>query len=97
VTTGALLLRGYEGAEAFRLSFLLSIPAALGAATLVVLDTGGLPSISPSAAVVALVTSAVVGYLTIDALMRLVERVSFWAICTGLGAIATLGGLVLLL
>lgn len=96
VTTGALLLRGYEGAEAFRLSFLLSIPAALGAATLVVLDTGGLPSIGLSAAVVALVTSAVVGYLTIDALMRLVERVSFWAICTGLGAIATLGGLVLL-
>ena len=97
VTTGALLLRGYDGTEAFRLSFLLSIPAALGAAALVVLDSGGLPSLRPSVAVVGLVTSAVVGYLTIDALMRLVERVSFWIVCTGLGVVATVGGVLLFL
>jgi len=97
VTTGALLLRGYDGTEAFRLSFLLSIPAALGAAALVVLDVGGLPSLRPSVAVVGLVTSAVVGYLTIDALMRLVERVPFWVVCTGLGAVATVGGVLLIL
>ena len=92
-----MLLRGYDGTEAFRLSFLLSIPAALGAAALVVLDVGGLPSLRPSVAVVGLATSAVVGYLTIDALMRLVERVPFWVVCTGLGAIATVGGVLLIL
>lgn len=97
VTTGALLLRGYEGPAAFRLSFLLSIPAALGAAVLVVLDSGGLPSISPTAAAIGLTTSAVVGYLTIGALMHLVERVPFWMVCTGLGVLATLGGALLLL
>jgi undecaprenyl-diphosphatase len=97
VTTGALLLRGYEDTTAFRLSFLLSIPAAAGAATLVVLDTGGLPAIGTVPALVALATSAVVGHLTIDALLRLVERVPFWIVCLGLGALAVVGGALLFL
>jgi hypothetical protein len=29
--------------------------------------------------------------------MRLVERVPFWIVCTGLGAVATVGGVVLIL
>jgi undecaprenyl-diphosphatase len=96
VTTGALLLRGHEGPDAFRLSFLLSIPAALGAAALVVIDSGGLPSLRPAVGAVGLLVSAVVGYLTIGLLMKLVERVSFWAVCAGLGLLATVGGLLLL-
>lgn len=95
-TAGALLFRGHDGPSAFRLSFLLSIPAAAGAGVLVVLDTGSLPGVDPAAAVVALVASAIVGYLTIDALMRVVERVSFWAVCVGLGTLAVLGGALLL-
>jgi undecaprenyl-diphosphatase len=90
-TVSALLLRGYEGPVAFRLSFLLSIPAALGAGLLAVLDTG-LPSVGPTAAVVALATSAVVGYATIDGLLRIVSRVAFWAVCVGLGTLAVVGG-----
>jgi undecaprenyl-diphosphatase len=95
-TASALLFRGHDGPSAFRLSFLLSIPAAAGAGVLVVLDTGGLPAVEPGSAVVALAASAVVGYLTIDALMRVVERVSFWAVCVGLGSLAVLGGAFLL-
>ena len=94
-TASALLLRGHDGPSSFRLSFLLSIPAALGAGVLVVLD-GGIPAIAPTMALVALSTSAVVGYLTIDALMRLVERVSFWLVCVGLGSLAVVGGLLVL-
>ena len=94
VTTSALLLRGHDGPSSFNLSFLLSIPAALGAGAIAVVDAGGLPAIGPSAAAVALLTSAVVGYLTIGALIRLVERVAFWGICVGLGAVMVLGGLV---
>jgi len=45
---------------------------------------------------VALVTSAVVGYLTIDALMRFVERVPFWAVCIVLGAVAVVGGVAVM-
>jgi undecaprenyl-diphosphatase len=92
VTTSALLFRSYDPPAAFRLSFLLSIPASLGAAGLTIAGAGGLPGISPSAAATALGVSAVVGYLTIDVLMRVVDRVPFWAVCFGLGGLAVIGG-----
>ena len=92
VTTSALLLRGHDGPSTFRLSFLLSIPAALGAGALAVVEAGGLPGVGPTVAATALLTSAVVGYLTIDALLRLVERVAFWAVCVALGGLMVAGG-----
>lgn len=94
-TVSVMLLRGYSGPASLRLSFLLSIPASVGAAILVVLTGGGLPGISPLAALVALLTSAIVGYVTIDALMRFVERVPFWLVCVALGGLAVVGGLAL--
>jgi undecaprenyl-diphosphatase len=94
-TVSALLLRGHEGVETLRLSFLLSIPAALGAGALVFADTG-LPGITPAAAGIALGVSAVVGYLTVGALVALVERVAFWGVCVGFGTLAILGGALLL-
>jgi undecaprenyl-diphosphatase len=96
-TVGALLLRGHDGPASFRLSFLLSVPAALGAGALTVIDEGEIPSVELVPALVALVAAAVVGYLTIDALMRVVERVDFWAVCVGLGGLAVVGGVALLL
>lgn len=92
-TVGAMLIRGYAAPAAFRLSFLLSIPAALGAGVLAALD--GLPSLPLAAAGVALGTAAVVGYASIDALLRVVDRVPFWAVCLGLGLLTVAGGLVL--
>ena len=92
VTTSALLFRSYDPPAAFRLSFLLSIPASIGGAALTVAGAGGLPGISPTAAAVALVVSALVGYLTIDLLMRVVERIPFWLVCFGLGGLAIIGG-----
>lgn len=94
ITTGALLFRSYKPPTAFRLSFLLSIPASIGGAVLTVVGAGGLPGISPAAAVLALIVSALVGYLTIDVLMRVVERVPFWLVCFGLGGLALLGGVL---
>jgi undecaprenyl-diphosphatase len=38
------------------------------------------------------VAAAVVGYLTIDALLRVARSVPFWAVCVGLGALAVAGG-----
>ena len=94
-TVSALLLRGYDPEASFRLSFLLSIPAALGAGLLVLAD--GVPTLSPTAALVAVAVSALVGYLTIDALLRVVARVAFWLVCLGLGGLAVVGGLVTVL
>jgi undecaprenyl-diphosphatase len=91
-TASALLFRGHDGESAFRLSFLLSVPAALAAGALEVVESGGIPGTDPGATVAALVVAAVVGYLTIDALMRVVERVSFWLVCVGLGSLAIVGG-----
>jgi undecaprenyl-diphosphatase len=94
-TTGVLLLRGHEGPASFRLSFLLSIPAAVGGGLLAALDTG-LAGVTLVGGVAALASAALVGYLTIDALMRVVERVAFWVVCVGLGALAIAGGVLVL-
>ncbi|MFT4922803.1 MAG: undecaprenyl-diphosphatase [Haloarculaceae archaeon] len=95
-TVSALLLRGHDGENSLRLSFVLSIPAALGAGLIVVLDDG-LPTITPGPALVALALSAVIGYLVVDVLVRIVERVDFWRVCVGFGGLAVLGGGLLLL
>ncbi|MFD1597487.1 undecaprenyl-diphosphate phosphatase [Halobellus rarus] len=94
-TTGVLLLRGHDGPTSFRLSFLLSIPAALGGGLLAALDTG-LTDLTLAGGAIALGSAAVVGYLTIDALMRVVERVPFWGVCLGLGTLAVVGGVLVL-
>jgi len=91
-TASGLLVRGHDGPSAFRLSFLMSIPAGLGAAALTMADAGGLPGVSAGSAAVSLVVSVVVGYAAIDALLRIVERVPFWAVCYGLGGLAIAGG-----
>ena len=95
-TLSLLLLRGHGGESAFTLSFVLSIPAAVGAALLTVVDVGGLPGIDPGPALVALGSAAVVGYLTIDVLMRLVQRIAFWVACLAIGALAIVGGVLVL-
>lgn len=95
-TVGGLLLRGHEGPRAFRLSFLLAIPASFGAAVLVAYQ-GGLPPLAPGAVVAAVAASVVVGYATIDALLRVVERVAFWIVCIALGLLAVAGGALVLL
>jgi undecaprenyl-diphosphatase len=92
-TVSALLLRGFRPEIAFRLSFLLSVPAALGAGLLVVLDTG-VPGIGLLPAGLALATSAIVGYATIDGLLRVVRRVAFWVVCLLLGGLAVVGGVL---
>ena len=92
-TVSALLLRGHEGESSLRLSFLLSIPAALGANALVLADDG-VPAIDLLNALVALAVSAVVGYLTVDALVRLVRRVPFWTVCVVFGGLGVVGGLL---
>lgn len=92
-TVSALLLRGHDGVESLRLSFLLAIPASLGAGLLTFDGLG----IAPTAALTALAVSAVVGYLTVGALVAVVRRVAFWGVCVGFGTLALVGGGLLLL
>lgn len=92
ITTSGLIFRSYEAPAAFRLSFLLSIPTGIGAGMLILVTEGGVPGVGLAPAVVALVTSAIVGYVTIGALMRIVEQIPFWLVCFGLGGLAIVGG-----
>ena len=85
VTTSLLLFRNYEGKHAFRFSFLMSIPAsfAAGLGMMIINDF----SVSPEA-LLSLISSTVVGYLSIDILIKIAERTRFWKICILLGIIA---------
>jgi len=44
-----------------------------------------------------LAVSAAVGYLTVDALVRLVREVPFWTVCVGFGGLGVVGGLLVAL
>lgn len=95
MTTGTLLLRGYDGSDAFQFSFVLSIPAAIGGGMLAAVDSG-LQGFSLLGAGAAFLTAAVVGYLSIDVLLRLVDRISFASVCLSLGTLAVVGGLLVM-
>ena len=86
VTSSALLINGLRGEEAFRVSFLMSIPASFAAALgLAILE--GAPALEP-ALILALASSFTSALLTLNALLRVARRVQFWGLCLILGAIA---------
>ena len=93
-TVSILLIREYETEQSIELSFLLAITTSVGAAVLVVLETGHIPRVPGGPALGAVVASIVVGYLTIDALVRLVRRTPFWLVCLVFGGLVILTGLL---
>ena len=92
--TGAML-RDLKRDDAARFSFILSIPAMLGAGVLSLLDIGsvsGLSSFIP-ALLVGMITSAVVGYLAIFWLLRFLRSRTLYPFvwyCLGLGTLILL-------
>jgi undecaprenyl-diphosphatase len=90
LTTSIMLFRDFHGEEAFRTSFLMSIPASFAAAFGLILVKGFQPDqYSALAALVA----GIVGYLTIGRLLAIAQRIRFWKICIGLGALAIIAWL----
>jgi len=87
ITTSTMLLRGLRSDEAFKVSFIMSIPASFAAGLGLMLIDGFQVT---TGAVVAIVVSAVVGYMTIGALIGFAKKTSFWKICVGLGSLALL-------
>ena len=87
LTVSALLWRGVDRQEALALSFILSIPASLGAGLYAAI-TSGLYA-SPEA-LVALAIAALTGFATIRALMSLARRLNFgwFVLVLGVGIIA---------
>ncbi len=88
VTTTALLIKGFPGKEAFRLSFLMSIPAVFAAAAgLAIVE--GIPPVD-GGILVALSASFISALVSIDLLIKLAQRTRFWKLCVVLGSIALL-------
>jgi undecaprenyl-diphosphatase len=87
LTVSALLWRGVDRREALTLSFILSIPASLGAGLYAALSAGYYAS--PEAAA-ALAVSALTGFVTIRALMSVAQRLNFgwFVLLLGAGIIA---------
>ena len=87
ITVSGLLLRKYDSKEALRLSFLMSIPAVLGAEIgLALLDS--LPKISFTDALIGVLSSFIIGLLTIHVLIKLTKRMKFWVFCILIGILA---------
>lgn len=86
LTVSALLARQMDRREALVLSFLLSVPASLGAGLYSAIDGEIYTS---GSAIVAVLVAAVVGFVTIRALMSVAERVNFglFVIVVGLSII----------
>lgn len=87
LTTSLLLFRGYDGAQAFRLSYLMSVPAILAAEV-------GLGLLEPVpvniSSLVGVAASFLLGVATIHLLMRLAQRLNFGLFCIFLGTLAML-------
>ncbi|MBM3291752.1 undecaprenyl-diphosphate phosphatase [Candidatus Bathyarchaeota archaeon] len=85
LTTSSLLFRGFSSEDAFKLSFLMSIPVSIGASfgSLIIKSN----FIIDQLVLATLFTSFIIGYLSIDILLKLVRRIKFWKTCLLLGVI----------
>jgi undecaprenyl-diphosphatase len=93
LTISALLGQRFPLRQAFRLSFLMSIPVSFGAQVALPIVKEGF-SVSIEMLIGAAV-AAVVGYLTIGLLMDFAERVNFFKATLALGLLVILAGLAL--
>ncbi len=84
-TLTVLLARGVKQDDALLISFVISVPAVLGA---IALD-GSLPAVTRAEAVM-LVSSFIAGYITMDALIRFAKNISFSTFCLALGSLTLL-------
>ncbi len=86
ITISALLFTRVRQEDALRLSFLMSIPAVIGANVLEFMG-GGMRAFNPLFLLVGILFSFIVGYLSIDLLMRIAHRIRFDLFCIIFGAI----------
>jgi undecaprenyl-diphosphatase len=87
ITTSSLIFRKFKGEEALRLSFLMSIPAVLGAEIgLAIFE--GIPAIGIGEILAGVLSSFLVGLISIHALLKIARKIKFWALCLLLGTLA---------
>jgi undecaprenyl-diphosphatase len=75
-TTTALVWRGFDAKSAFHLSFLLSIPTVFFTELVFWLADSSIPAFPVSEGLAAAASSFAFGYLTIDALTKIAQRIN---------------------
>jgi len=85
-TLTVLLMKGFRQDEALAVSFIISVPAVLGA---IVLDHS-IAAIPWMTALAMFIASLVVGYLTMDLLIRFAKMINFSGFCFAIGLITLL-------
>lgn len=91
ITISAALLLGIKREWAAKFSFLLSIPAIVGASLLESLELTGLSASELNAVIISVITAALVGYLSLFFLMKMVVQGKFYYFsfyCLPLGCFA---------
>lgn len=89
-TVFGLLYRDFSSEDAFKLSFLMSVPAVLGANVFLNLDGF---NYTPELLFAAL-TAAIVGYASIGSVLRLAEKFDVEYVCYAFAALSFLGALI---
>ena len=79
VTVSAILLQKYEQNNALRLSFLMSVPVAIASIIVdIIFGEGSIFGIiNPLIIVIIILTSFLVGYVSIEFLLRIAQKISF--------------------
>ena len=86
-TISVLLLSNVRQEVSLFISFLMSVPVVLGSVFLDLPSITSTSTISVQAALIMILTSMVIGYLTMDMLLRVASKVNFSMFCVLLGVI----------
>jgi len=90
ITTSTILLEDYEQDNALKISFLMSVPVAFASIAVDALFGNGsiFGTLAPITIVVATLVSFIVGYLSMELLIRIAQKVEFGYFCLIYGVIA---------
>lgn len=92
VTVSAILFEKYNQDDTLRLSFLMSVPVAIASIIVDIIFGGGsiFGTLDPLLVISTALISFLVGYFTIELLLRVAQRISFGYFCILYGVIAFL-------
>ena len=89
LTVSSFLFRGFTTETALNLSFLMSIPAVLASQIGLAL-TSGFAAVDPSNVLFGCSAAFVSGLLSIQVMLKVAQKIQFWAFCIVIGALALL-------
>ena len=92
ITVGTILLEKYDQDDALRLSFLMSVPVAIASILVdIVLSEGSiLGTLGILTILITTIVSFMLGYITIDFLIKLAKKINFGYFCILYGIVAFL-------